>query len=92
MGEPFDVVGDRKQTEWHALGSCTSESRWEIELRNHKDSAVEVEDYEPIGGDFTIVESSLSFDKKDAGTFSFNVKVPAHGKTKFSYRVRLRYC
>jgi hypothetical protein len=92
MGEAFDVVGDRKQTEWRALGSCTSESRWEIELRNHKDTAIEVEDYEPIGGDWTILESSIPYDKKDAGTFSFNVKVPARGKTKVSYRVRLRYC
>ena len=92
MGEAFDVVGDRKQLEWRALGSCTSESRWEIELRNHKDTAVEVEDYEPIGGDWTILESSIPYDKKDAGTFTFNVKVPARGKTKVSYRVRLRYC
>ncbi len=92
MGEAFDVVGDRKQMEWRALGSCTSESRWEIELRNHKDTAVEVEDYEPIGGDWTILESSIPYDKKDAGTFTFNVKVPARGKTKVTYRVRLRYC
>lgn len=92
LGEAFDVVGDRKQTEWRALGSCTSESRWEIELRNHKDSAVEVEDFEPIGGDWTVLESSLPFEKKDASTFTFNVKVPARGKTKVTYRVRLRYC
>ena len=92
MGEAFDVVGDRKQTEWRVLGNCSSESRWEIELRNHKDTAIEVEDFEPIGGDWTILESSLPYDKKDAGTFTFNVKVPARGKTKVTYRVRLRYC
>ncbi|HYQ17524.1 MAG TPA: hypothetical protein VEQ58_17245, partial [Polyangiaceae bacterium] len=67
-------------------------SRWEIELRNHKDVAVEVEDVEPVGGDFTIVESSLPFVKKDASTVIFNVKVPARGKAKLTYRVRVRYC
>ncbi len=92
MGEAFDVVGDRKQTEWRALGNCSSESRWEIELRNHKDTPVEVEDYEPIGGDWQVLESSIPYEKKDAGTFTFNVKIPARGKTKVSYRVRLRYC
>ena len=92
MGEAFDVVGDRKQMEWRALGSCVSESRWEIELRNHKDTAVVVEDYEPIGGDWTILDSTVPYDKKDAGTFTFTVKVPARGKTKIGYRVRLRYC
>ena len=47
MGDAFDVVGDRKQMSWKPLGSCMSESSWEIELRNHKDTAVEVEDVEP---------------------------------------------
>ena len=92
MGEAFDVVGDRKQTDWRVLGNCSAESAWEIELRNHKDAAVEVEDFEPIGGDWTMLESSLPYDKKDAGTFSFNVKIAARGKTKVTYRVRLRYC
>jgi len=92
MGDAFDVVGDRKQVEWRTLGNCSAESRWEIELRNHKDVAVDVEDYEPTGADFTVLESSLPYEKKDSGTFSFNVKVPAHGKTKLTYRLRLRYC
>ena len=92
MGDAFDVVGDRKQTEWHELGGCSSESAWEIEIRNHKDSAVEVEDYEPVGGDWTIVSSSQTAEKKDSSTFSFNVKVPARGSTKVNYKVRVRWC
>jgi len=92
MGESFDVVGDRKQTEWHELGSCTAESAWEIEIRNHKDAAIEVEDYEPIGGDWTIVSSSQAAEKKDANTFTFNIKVPARGKTKVNYKVRVKWC
>jgi len=92
MGEAFDVVGDRKQMDWKAFGACTSESTWEIELRNHKDQAIEVEDYEPIGGDWQILESSHKHDKKDAFTFSFTAKVPANGKTKIRYRVRVKWC
>ncbi|MCC6528612.1 MAG: DUF4139 domain-containing protein, partial [Polyangiaceae bacterium] len=92
MGEAFDVVGSRKQTEWRELGSCTSESAWEIELRNHKDQAVEVEDFEPIGGDWTLVQQSHPSTKKDAFTFTFKVNVPANGKTTITYRVRVRWC
>jgi len=92
MGEAFDVVGDRKQVEWHELGSCVSESAWEVEIRNHKDTAVEVEDYEPVGGDWTLLSSSQAADKKDAGTFSFQIKVPARGKTKVSYKLRVKWC
>ncbi|MBK8996447.1 MAG: DUF4139 domain-containing protein [Myxococcales bacterium] len=92
MGEAFDVVGDRKQMEWRTLGVCTSESTWEIELRNHKDKASRVEVYEPIGGDWTIIESTHKHDKKDAFTFTFDVDVPANGKTKIKYKVRVKWC
>ena len=92
MGDAFDVVGDRKQTEWHELGTCTSESTWEVEIRNHKDTAVEVEDYEPVGGDWTILSSSQPSEKKDASTFTFTIKVPARGSTKFTYKVRVKWC
>ncbi|MBI4954426.1 MAG: DUF4139 domain-containing protein [Myxococcales bacterium] len=92
MGEAFDVVGSRKQTEWRALGSCTSESAWEIELRNHKDTEAAVEVWEPIGGDWKLLEQSHPSVKKDASTFTFEVKVPANGKTTITYRVRVRWC
>jgi hypothetical protein len=92
MGDAFDVVGSRKQTDWDELGRCTSESEWEIELRNHKDTAQDVEVWEPIGGDWTMLSSSHEHTKQDAFTFTFDVSVPANGKTKITYRVRVKWC
>lgn len=92
MGEAFDVVGDRKEMEWRTLGTCTSESSWEITLKNHKDTAVEVEDVEPVGGDWEIVSSSLPAIKKDAQTFTFNVKIPGRKDVKVTYKVRVKWC
>ena len=92
MGDAFDVVGDRKQTEWHELGECSGESSWQIEIRNHKDAEVVVEDYEPVGADWTMVSSSQAAEKKDANTFSFTIKVPARGSTKVTYKVRVKWC
>ncbi|MBX3130446.1 MAG: DUF4139 domain-containing protein [Polyangiaceae bacterium] len=92
MGEAFDVVGDRKQMAWRTLGGCQSESDWEIELRNHKDKAESVEIFEPIGGDWTILQSSHTHKKRDAFTFTFDVNVPARGKVKVTYKVRVRWC
>ncbi len=92
MGEAFNVVGDRKQMEWRALGSCVSESAWQIELRNHKDEAVKVEVREPVGGDWTIISSSHPAKKEDAFTFTFDVPIPKRGETKVTYRVRVRWC
>ena len=92
MGEAFDVVGDRKQMEWKALGTCVSESAWQIDLRNHKDTATEVEVYEPVGGDWEITQESMPHVKKDANTFTFLPKIPARGAVKITYRVRIRWC
>ncbi|MFZ5896267.1 MAG: DUF4139 domain-containing protein [Myxococcota bacterium] len=92
VGEAFDVVADRKQMEWRSLGDCSSESAWEIELRNHKSENVVVELREPVHGDFTIVDSSLPYKKEDANTFTFEAKVPARGNIKVTYRVRVKWC
>jgi hypothetical protein len=92
MGEAFDVVGDRKQMEWKSLGTCVSESAWEISLRNHKDTPVEVEDYEPVGGDWEITQESMPHVKKDSSTFTFTPRIPARGTVKITYRVRIRWC
>ena len=92
MGEAFDVVGDRKQMSWKPMGTCNSESEWEISLRNHKDGDEVVEVVEPVGGDWEIVSSTHPHTKKDAHTFTFDVRVPKKGETKVKYRVHVRWC
>jgi len=92
LGEAFDVVADRKQLKYSELGSCSSESSWRVELKNHKDVAVEIEDNEPVSGDWTIVSSSHPATRQDARRFSFTVQVPARGKVTLEYVVRVRWC
>ncbi|MEO8877182.1 MAG: DUF4139 domain-containing protein, partial [Polyangiaceae bacterium] len=92
MGDSFDVVGDRKETDWKTRGTCGSESTWEITLKNHKDTAQEVQDFEPVGGDWEIVKSSHQATKEDAHTFTFTVTVPARQEIKITYRVRVNWC
>jgi hypothetical protein len=92
VGEAFDVVADRKQLEWSQIGSCVGEGAFEIELRNHKDSQVQVELNEPAGGDWELLSQSQPSVKVDAATFRFELAVPARGSAKVSYRIRVRYC
>jgi len=92
MGESFDVVGGRRQTEFRIIGSCVSESAWEIHLRNHKDVAATVEAVEPVGGDWEILTSSHKASKLDAHTFSFTQSIPARGEVRITYRVRVKWC
>ncbi|MEO8904652.1 MAG: DUF4139 domain-containing protein [Polyangiaceae bacterium] len=92
LGEAFDVLADRRETDWKVLSSCVNESAWEIKLRNHKDTAETVELYEPAGGDWEILASSLPATKKDAFTFTFAVPLSPRSETKVTYRVRVRWC
>lgn len=92
MGEAFDVVADRRQMEWRVTGSCESTSAWEVEVRNRKDEAVEVDVMEPVGGDWTILESSHRWERVDARTFRVPVSIPARGTTTVTYRVRVKWC
>jgi hypothetical protein len=92
MGESFDVVGDRKQTDFKAISTCIDETAWEISLRNHKDVADEILVNEPIEGDWQILSSSQPYEKKDAHTFTFLAKVGARAETKITYRVRVKWC
>ncbi len=92
LGEAFDVVGDRRQTSWQALGKCSGESAWQVELRNHKDTVARVEVLEPASGDYEVIQSSHPVLPRDARSFAFEVDVPARGAVKVTYRVRVRWC
>jgi hypothetical protein len=92
LGEAFDVVGDRTELAWQAISPCVNESSWEIKLRNHKDAPETVLVYEPVGGDWEILSSSLPATRKDASTFTFDVPLAPRSETKVTYRVRVRFC
>lgn len=91
-GEAFDVVAERRQTDYEVLGSCSSESAWEIQVRNHKDEDVRVSLVEPASGDWEIVSASRDHERVDQHTFVFTVDVPARGQETVSYTVRVRWC
>ena len=52
VGNAFDVVSERKQTDFKKLFNDSYEMEYEITLRNHKTLPITVEVNEPIGGDW----------------------------------------
>ena len=92
MGDAFDVVADRRQMTWRPLGTCRSESEWEIEVRNHKDTPETVEVVEGAGGDWEILSSSHAHARIDASTFQFTELVPARGDITIRYTIRSTWC
>ncbi|HSB51266.1 MAG TPA: DUF4139 domain-containing protein [Dissulfurispiraceae bacterium] len=91
LGDAFDVVGTRKQTDWKKIAFDTYEAAFEISLRNHKKEDVEVKVVEPIPGDWTVLSSSYPYTKADVHTAEFLIPVPKDSEVTLTYRVRIRY-
>ncbi|HWR72655.1 MAG TPA: DUF4139 domain-containing protein [Nitrospirota bacterium] len=91
LGDAFDVVGSRKQTEWKKIAWDTYEAAFEISLRNHKKEDAIVKVVEPIPGDWKMLSSSHPHNKTEAFTAEFSIPVPKDNETKLTYRVRMRY-
>lgn len=91
MGEAFDVVGERKQTDTKldTRGRRIQES-FEIKLRNHKDSDVVVTVVERFHGylGWRLEAQSHKHEKKDSRTAEFSVPVKKGGETVVTYTVK----
>ncbi len=91
VGNAFDIVAERKQTDYQVISYRVHEMEYEITLRNHKDSAITVEVNEPIGGDWEMLKSSFPATKTAAFAAQFKVPVPKDGTAVLTYRVRVHY-
>src|SRR5581483_579859 len=92
VGDAFDIVAERKQTDYKVLASGhLYEYAYEIKIRNHKETPVTVVVNEPIGGDLEMVSTTFEAKKTAAFAAQFNVPVAKHGEATLSYRVRVRY-
>lgn len=89
LGDAFDVVGERKRTNYRT-GNDWAEESFEISLRNHKDSSIEVNVVEHMWryANWKIISKSHEFTKKDAQTIEFKVPVEKNSETKVAYTVR----
>jgi hypothetical protein len=90
MGNAFDVVGERVQTDYTVVSNRVFESSYKITLRNHKEQDIVVEVVEPMISDWEILQSSREPEKRDAQTAVFTVPVRADGEAELTYRVRVR--
>jgi hypothetical protein len=91
IGNAFDIVAERKQTDFQTLGPRSYEMAFEIALRNHKPEPITVLVNEPIGGDWRILDSTFKWEKTAAFAAQFTVPVAANGEAILKYRVRVRW-
>ncbi|HKV48185.1 MAG TPA: DUF4139 domain-containing protein, partial [Candidatus Acidoferrales bacterium] len=91
VGNAFDVVCDRKETDYKRIGGSVYEMEYQITLRNHKDTAITVDVREPVGGDWEVENSNFRSTKLDSTTIGFQVPVAKNGTATLDYRVRVKW-
>src|SRR5690606_27405675 len=88
MGNAFDVVGERKQTDFRV--DSKSRQLWEtfeIRIRNHKAEPVEVAVLENLyrAANWKLENTSHSFEKENSNRIRFKVKVDSEGEAVITY-------
>ncbi|NOT17261.1 MAG: DUF4139 domain-containing protein [Sulfuriferula sp.] len=93
LGEAFDVYADKKQTDFQKIAATRNsyESAYQITLHNAKTTPVTVNVFEPIPGDWSILNESQTHTKPNANTAMWTVTIPAEGLTTLTYRVRVKF-
>ncbi|MBC8549290.1 MAG: DUF4139 domain-containing protein [Candidatus Brocadiales bacterium] len=89
IGEAFDVVAERVQTDYKQITKGLQETEWEITLKNHKKEDVVVSIIEPLTGNWSVIDNSHPYTKKDAFTIKFDIEVPKNDEVKVKYRLRV---
>ena len=91
IGNAFDVICERKQTDFQKIAGNTYEVEYAVTVRNHKATPVSVEVHEPIGGTWRMLQSSHTWEKTSAWAAQFALPVGAGGAATLTYRVRVTY-
>jgi hypothetical protein len=89
-GNAFDLTGERHRTHFQFDSSrSTIDETFEIDVRNHKPTAVDVFVTEHLyrWKNWEIKVSSDSYERNDSQTIHFNVHIPANGAKMISYQV-----
>jgi hypothetical protein len=91
LGNAFDVVGSRAQTDFKVLSSGkVVEETFTIKVRNHKDAAAEVVVYEHPWrwSQWEVVKSSSPSEKVDQTTLKFPLKLAKDQEKTLTYTIR----
>ena len=91
IGEAFDVIGERIQTDYKQISPNLYEVGFEVSLRNHKQENVNVLVEEPVPGDWEMLSNTHPYDKQSVHLIRFDVPVAKDKEVKVRYRIRYRF-
>lgn len=90
IGDAFDIVGERKRTDFRKVSDRVVEEAVEIKVRNHKKEPVTVKVLEKLyrWSEWEILEKSRDYEKINTRTIIFPVEIKPDGEAAVTYRVR----
>ena len=91
-GTAFDLTARRTQTTYTSArdknGRYTATADYSVTVANATDSAATVDVLEERGGDWSVLQSSVTADRVSSTRVRFRLSVPAKGEVTLTYRVR----
>jgi hypothetical protein len=91
IGDAFDVVGTRRQTDNRVISRRVTQQTYEIQVRNRKETAIDVDVVERLWGDWTITRHSHDYSELDSRTIEFPVHLAPDETVTVTYTVRFRH-
>ncbi|OQX05275.1 MAG: hypothetical protein BWK76_27715 [Desulfobulbaceae bacterium A2] len=94
LGNAFDVSAERRQTSFNKVAGGNQprdaiyECGHEIVVHNARAEEITVQLAETLSGDWKMLEESAPHRQESAGRITWQLKLPAHGSERISYRVR----
>jgi len=91
LGNAFDIAGERKITDHKKIAANIFRDTYEIRLRNHKKESVNVKIVERQFGEWSIIQTSHPYEKRDSETVEFNVMIPVDGEVIVTYTSEYKF-
>lgn len=91
VGRAFDVVANRKRTNYSRISDRAFQESFEIELRNRKDTAETVDVVERHYGDWKVLAKNTDFTKASAEAMVFSVTLKPNEVRKITYTIETRW-
>jgi hypothetical protein len=90
IGNAFDIVAERSQTDFRRISDRVAETDIQVKLRNHKKEAVEVVVADYFYGDWEVLRSSVEAKKISASKVEFRVSANPEQEITLTYTVRTK--
>jgi len=87
LGNAFDIKAERSMKDKKSTSKRSHEETWQVKIRNHKKTNIEVVVIEKFYGFWDVKESNTEYKKVDASTLHFLVNVPKDKEAVLTYTI-----